>query len=195
MLAEAVLEGVVEAGNESQLVQLSGVVTGLMRDCRKCRGSDGRCSIDDGYRDLLLERVIPADALVIATPLYWYGVSSHFKAFLDRIFCYIADSAPESERVNSAIGGKRIALCISCEESYEGSRLGVLNQFRELERYLDWSLTGVVAGVGNSRGEVARDPEKPLHAARELGRNLFQIRRTDYTLLSDRPGSVWPQQH
>ncbi len=192
-LAEATIAGATEAGHECELVQLSELVHGLLRDCRTCRREDGSCSIEDGYRDLLLDKVVPADGLIISTPLYWYGVSSHFKAFLDRIFCYTAASAPESESVIGAIGGKRMALCISAEESYIGSRLGVLNQFQELERYLDWALVGVVVGIGNSRGEVRRDPEDPIGAARKLGRTMFEIQHTDYNLRVDRPGNVWPR--
>lgn len=193
LLAESVLEGAAEAGHDCELVQLSDAIQGMLRDCRKCRLPDGRCAIDDGYRELLLDKVLPADGLVIATPLYWYGISAHLKAFLDRIFCYISASAPESEQTLGAIGGKTMALCISSEESYVGSRLGVLNQFQELERYLKWPLVGVVAGIGNSRGEVRKDPEDPIGAARRLGRELFEIQRVDYGLWEDRPNNVWPK--
>lgn len=191
-LAEAALEGASEAGNSGELVQLSDVITGFLGDCRKCRQPDGHCSIDDGYRHLLLEQVLPADGLVISTPLYFYGVSSYFKAFLDRIFCYIARSSPEADHVTEAIRGKPVALCISSEESYEGSRLSVLSQFHELEHYFDWTVVGTVAGIGNSRGEVRRDPADPIGAARELGRNMFRIQRTNYSVEIERPGNVWP---
>lgn len=191
-LAEAALEGAAESGSQVELVQLSEVIAGLVGDCRKCRRPDGRCSIQDGYRSLLLDQVLPADGLVIATPLYFYGVSSYFKAFLDRIFCYIAKSAPESSHVIDTVRGKQVAVCISSEESYEGSRLSVLSQFHELERYLGWTVVGTVTGIGNSRGEVYRDPANPISTARELGRNLFEIEKTNYSVEIDRPGNVWP---
>ena len=56
---------------------------------------------------------------------------------------------------------------------------------------MHWELVGVVHGIGNSRGEVARDPAVPLDAARELGRRLFELRSTDYRIDTERPDAVW----
>jgi hypothetical protein len=52
---------------------------------------------------------------------------------------------------------------------------------------------GVVNGVGNKRGEVARDPTDPLTAADELGRRLFELRYSDFRIDSERANAVWPQ--
>lgn len=191
-LAEAAAAGVREAGHDVEIVQLSDHVTDLLRDCRRCRRPDGSCSIDDGYRELLLERFIPADAVIWATPLWWYGVSGYLKTFLDRMFCYVADSYPDAAEIVARLQSKRVALLISSEESYVGSRLGVLASFHELERYMDWPIVGVVDGIGNRRGEVARDPQEPLEAARRLGRTLFDVQRTNYLLATERSGTVWP---
>lgn len=193
MLAEAVLGGARKAGHEGELVHIPDYMGGeLLRDCRACRKVDGNCSIEDRYKELLLNKVLPADALVYATPLWWYGMSSILKSYFDRTFCYIAHSYPDSELVIKQLVGKRAALVISSEESYLGGRLGVIHQFEELARYLDQPVVGVVAGTGNRRGEVERDPENPLAKAEELGAHLFEIKRTDYRLWTDRPGAVWP---
>jgi multimeric flavodoxin WrbA len=66
LLAESVLAGARAAGHETELLHLPDHIGGLLRDCKECRRPDGACAIDDGYRALLLERVLPADALVYA---------------------------------------------------------------------------------------------------------------------------------
>ena len=33
----------------------------------------------------LMERVIEHDLIILATPVYWYSVSTHMKIFIDRI--------------------------------------------------------------------------------------------------------------
>ena len=53
--------------------------------------------------------MLPAEAIILATPLYWYGVSGQLKTFLDRLFCYIAASEPESELFVSGLLDKRLA--------------------------------------------------------------------------------------
>jgi multimeric flavodoxin WrbA len=191
ILAGAVLEGAAEAGNETELFDLSGTVTGLLRDCRTCRGEDGRCTITDGYERLFLDKLLSADGIVLATPLYWYGVSGALKNFIDRIFCFISASYPDSEQVNARLPGKRMAAVLSAEESYVGATFGVEGSMQELARYLHWDLVGIVRGIGNKRGEVVSDPARPLDAARTLGRRLFDARVTDYRLDTVRAGAVW----
>ena len=190
-VAAAVLEGAAAAAHDTELVHLPDHVRGLLRNCRDCRRSDGSCAIDDGYRDLLLNKVLPADALVIATPIWWYGMSGHLKNFFDRLFCYFALSYPDHEAVHRALRGKRIALALSAEENNLSARLGILQSVQELCRYLHWSMVGVVTGIGNSSGEVVDDPSAPLAHARDLGRRLFDIVETDYKADTIRSPRVW----
>jgi multimeric flavodoxin WrbA len=191
LLAEALAAGAAAGGSAVEVVHIADHVGDFLRDCRTCRRPDGSCAIDDGFRSLLLDKVLPADALVYASPIWWYGVSGMLKTFLDRMFCYVAASYPDSARVAAALQWKRVALVLSAEESNFSARLAIVQQMQELSRYLHHSLVGIVTGIGNRRGEVRDDPSAPLAAAHDLGRRLFEIRATDYQLDTDRPGSVW----
>lgn len=191
LLAQAVLEGAAQAGHETELVDLDEVLGGFLRDCRTCRGTDGECTIPDRYGEVLLESVLPADALVLATPLYWYGVSASLKAFIDRFFCFIASDYPRGEEVRDRLVRKRSALVLSSEEDYPGAALGVIAQIQEMSRYLHHEFVGVVHGIGNSRGEVVRDPSDPLGQARLLGARLGELRATDHRVDTVRPRVVW----
>ena len=191
LLADALLEGVEAAGHHGELAFVDDYVTAFLRDCRICRGADGRCRIEDGFETLLFERLLPADAVVFATPLYWYGVSGQLKTFLDRIFCYIAASYPGAEEVVTGLSHKRLVLLISSEENYVGASLGVLHEIQEYARYTHSSLVGVVNGIGNKRGDVNADPDRPLDRVRTIGRRLFELTSTDYRIDTDRPGTVW----
>ena len=193
LMAQSALEGVQQAGNDGELLLLSDFMEGMLRDCRKCRLSDGECSIDDDYRNLLMNHVLPADGWIFATPIYWYGMSGHLKTFLDRTFCYVAQSFPESDRVVDGLMRKRVGAVVSCEESYPGVTLPVTEHLQELCTYLKSGFVGVAVGVGNKRGEVASDPNGPLQEAQRLGRNLFSARVTDYHLDTPRGGRVWSQ--
>jgi multimeric flavodoxin WrbA len=189
-LAAASAEGAREAGHAVELVHLDDHVRHFLRDCRRCRDADGHCTIDDGYERLLREQVLPAGALVLATPLYWYGVSAQLKTFFDRMFCFIAASQPDSERFVTGLSGKRLGLLVASEETYPGGALGLVHQVQEYARYTHSELVGVVRGIGNRRGEVASDPADPLGAARELGRTLAERRGTDYRIDTERPAVI-----
>lgn len=190
-MAQAAADGARQAGHEVDFAYLADHVQGLFRDCRSCRDPAGACTVGDDYESLLLERVVPADGLIIATPLYWYGMSGALKTFFDRLFCYTSGSAADGDAVAAGLTGKRVALLIACEESYRGATLGLTAQFQELTRYLHQELVGVAVGIGNSRGEVARDPSRPLEQAADLGRRLFDVRVTDYRIDTPRSNRVW----
>lgn len=191
ILAQAVLDGAASLGHETDIVDLCDVVTAPLGDCRTCRRPDGRCSIDDGYEDLLF-RVLSADALVLATPLYWYGISGQLKIFIDRIFCHTKGEFPAHEHVKRLIMNKRLAVVITAEETYPGATVGVEAQMQELARYLRHDLVGIVRGVANSRGEIVRDPAAPIDQAYGLGARMFATAVTDHRMDSVRDGVIWP---
>ncbi|MGE3231589.1 MAG: flavodoxin family protein [Hyphomicrobium sp.] len=192
ILAEAVLEGAAEAGHRTELVHLADHVTGLLRNCRECRKPDGTCSIGDGFDDVFFNKMLKADGLVVATPIWWYGMSAHLKNFFDRMFCYFAASYPQSaEVVHAQIYRKHLAIVLSAEENNLSARLGALTSLLELSRYLHWTMTGVVTGIGNTTGEASNDPLNPLAEARALGRRMFDVVETDYKGDTPRSPRVW----
>lgn len=192
-LAEAFAEGARADGGTAQLIDLNAETSGFLRDCRSCRQPDGKCSIDDGYADMLLEQLLPADAWVYATPLYYYGMAAVLKNFFDRLVCYMSASYPAYEQVSDAIRGKRSALLMSAEERNQAAGLAVIGQIQEVSRYLHHEFVGVVVGIGNRRGEVRFDPTDPLAAARELGGEIGTAHYSDYNMDSERSNAVWPE--
>ncbi|MEQ8666290.1 MAG: flavodoxin family protein [Rhodospirillales bacterium] len=190
-LATAFHESALSSGQDSEIVYLSDHINAFLRDCRTCRNEEGRCSIDDGYRALFEDKVLSADALVYATPIWWYGMSGILKTFFDRMFCYIALSNPQSDKAADRLQWKRVALLLSAEESNFSARLAIMQQMQELARYLNHMLVGEVTGIGNRRGDIDADPNRPIAAARALAENLFAVAATDYKLDTERSASVW----
>lgn len=190
-LAQAAVEGARSAGHDVEHVFLDDYVQRLFGNCRSCRVADGRCSLDDRYEDLLLNHILPADGIIYAMPLYWYGMPGRLKTVFDRLFCYISDSSPQQRHVLDTITGKKIGLLISSEENYTSATAGVVAQLQEVTRYLRQELVGVVAGNGNTRGEIVHDPSDPVSRARDLGARLFDTRVTDYRVDTPRPKAVW----
>ncbi|WP_260762200.1 flavodoxin family protein [Mycobacterium sp. SMC-4] len=192
VLADAALDGARAAGHDPQHVFLDDYVQRMLDNCRSCRrAEDSVCSLDDRYEELLLDRMLPADGIVFAMPLYFYGMPGRLKTVFDRLFCYTANSAPQQQRVVEGIIGKKVGVLISCEESYLGATQGVIAQFQEITRYLRGDLVGVVIGNANSRGEIVHDPGDPVTQARTLAARLYSTRVTDYRLDTVRSTRVW----
>ncbi len=191
IMAEAVKRGAEEVGHQADLVFLDDYIGSFLRDCRKCRKADGECSIEDRFRELFFDLFLPADGFVMASPVYWYGLSAQSKAFFDRTFCYYAASYPEADAVVEAMTRKRIGLVMASEETYPGASLGMVHQIQEYSRYTHSEFVGYVRGIGNSRSEVKNDPCDPMIAAEALGREIFSRKFSDFRIDTERSGRVW----
>lgn len=193
-LAEAVKRGAESAGSHVVMRFLDDYITEFLHDCRVRRGPDGECEVSDNFRTLFFDDFLPANGVVFCSPIYWYALSAQTKAFFDRTFCYYAASYPRSAEVAAGMTGKRIGLVLASEETYPGASLGIVHQIQEYARYTRSEFVGVVRGIGNSRGEVARDPDHPESQAEQLGRTIFTNSYTDYRLDTPRSGRVWPNE-
>lgn len=191
LLADAVREGLIEAGHDVQLLFADDVVSAFLRDCRTCRKADGECAIEDNFRSVFFDQFLPADGFIAATPIYWYGMSAQLKAFFDRSFCYYAASYPRSGDVIEGMKAKRIGLVLSSEETFPMVSGGIVSQMQEYARYTRGTFVGVVHGVGNARGDVLRDPADPVAQARRFGATFFTRHVSDYQIDTPRAGKVW----
>lgn len=191
LLAQSAAEGLRTAGAEAQTVFADEVVGGFLRDCRQCRDALGRCAIQDGFEGFLRDHLLPCDGLIVATPIYWYGMSAQLKAVFDRIFCHAAASSPTGEAVVARLQGKRIGALIASEETFPTAPAGILHQLQEYSRYTNSDFVGWVHGVGNARGDVRRDPKAPLADAVRFGETFFTARSTDYKITTPRAPRVW----
>jgi multimeric flavodoxin WrbA len=193
-LAKAVQCGAEAAGARVTLRFIDDFISSFLRDCRSCRLPGGECSITDRFRTLFFDDFIPANGVIFCSPVYWYGLSAQMKAFFDRTFCYNAASYPDSARVIDGMSRKRIGLVLASEETYPGASLGIVHQIQEFSSYTHSEFLGVVRGFGNSRGEIARDPNDPIPAAEQLGREIFSRKYSDLRIDSERSGRVWPSE-
>lgn len=190
-MAAAALAGSEESGHRAELVHVDDYIQHFLRDCRRCRGDDHECRLDDRFRELFLEKYLPADGIIFATPLYWYGMSGQLKTFFDRSFCYYAASCPDSGENARRMANKRLGLLISSEETYPAAPMGIIHSIQEFSRYTHSELVGVVQGIGNQRGDVDHDPSAPIARARGLAAALYDAHYSDYRIDTPRPGRVW----
>jgi multimeric flavodoxin WrbA len=190
-LAASVAAGLSEAGHIVDQIFVNEIISSFLQDCRQCRRPDGSCSINDGFEETFVKRFLPADGVIMATPVYWYGMSAQLKAFFDRMFCYVATSYPQSTATKLALQGKRIGLLLSSEETFPTVSAGIVHQVQEYCRYTRSLFVGIVHGHGNARGDVYRDPSDPITAAHRLGQSFFTVHASDYQIDTDRPARMW----
>jgi multimeric flavodoxin WrbA len=82
ILLDAVLQGAQSSGTAPELIKLREL---SFQGCINCGGCDktGICVLDDDMTPLY-EKILAAQRIIIASPIYFYGVTAISKAFIDR---------------------------------------------------------------------------------------------------------------
>jgi multimeric flavodoxin WrbA len=164
-LAKALAEGAREAGHT---VQVQDVGRAQLRGCLACercwQGTDKPCVQQDDMQALfpVLEQ---ADVVVLASPLYFFGLSAQLKAAIDRLYPYYGDASPVDLR------GKECALLLTAASDDPADWVGVLETYNILTGYLKWQDRGQIVADGVSAvGDI--EGHEALQRARALGRGL-----------------------
>lgn len=121
--------------------------------CLKCEDRQGLCRLQDDMNDLY-PRLITADAIVMASPVYFEMISGLLKNFIDR-------TCP----VWTQLKGKPLAGLLVAEE-------GIGQSARNLQQYarvcqMEW--VGSVTTLAKIPGEAARNPGLDLKLKRMAG--------------------------
>lgn len=83
MLADKFTEGALHAGHDVEKISLAGKNISFCRGCLACQKL-GRCVIDDDANDIM-QKVLNADVVVWAMPIYYYEMSGQMKVMIDRM--------------------------------------------------------------------------------------------------------------
>ncbi|MDI6754387.1 MAG: flavodoxin family protein [Thermodesulfobacteriota bacterium] len=115
LLLKELLRGCREAGAEVEEVFLRDLKISPCLEIYACK-KDGKCPIKDDMQSLY-ERLIEADALALASPVFFYAVSAHTKAFIDRCQAMwakkyllkqpISPGKPQRKGVFLSVGGSK----------------------------------------------------------------------------------------
>ena len=81
-LAEAFAEGAKAAGNEVELVSLKDKTIAFCKGCLACQ-QIGHCVINDDA-NAITNKILEAEVVVWATPIYYYEMSGQMKTMIDR---------------------------------------------------------------------------------------------------------------
>jgi len=165
-LTKQAAEGIKNAGGEFEIVYLHGMRISPCDACDICRSDlETDCIVDDDMTGLY-PKLRQADALVIASPVYWFTVSAQTKLFMDR--CYALGS-PDGY----ALAGKRIGILLTYGDSdpFNSGAVNALRTFQDAYNYIGAEIVGMVYGSASEPGEIGRNNDV-MSRAFELGKRL-----------------------
>ena len=159
ILCNEFARGAAEAGHEVEKIRVAEKKIGYCRACYACRDT-GVCAIKDDVAKII-EKIIDADVLVLASPVYFYSIDAQLKALIDRTvarwtevrdkeFYYIVTAA--DEELSSA------DTTLACFRGYADCVEGA----KEM---------GIIYGMGTyEKGEVKS--KAALSEAYEMGKSV-----------------------
>ena len=159
-LVEAFQRGAKESGHQIEVYDCArGNIHGCL-GCDAC-GMNGSCvQKDDGNQ--VLEKLLMADLVVFATPVYYFGMSAQLKTMIDRFYAR-----------NGAITGKHMkaSLLATAWDDNAIVMKGIKTHFEIIFDYLNFQNAGMLLAKGS--GNVEMMPRHYQEEAYKLGKNLI----------------------
>jgi multimeric flavodoxin WrbA len=154
-----------ELGHDTERIDLTELTIGGCTSCYACVDSADApgCAVSDDAQ-AIFRKLIAADGIIYATPLYMWGVTAQLKALLDRSLCLVRDYGSPDHR--SFVEGRRAALVLTCGGPEEGNAEAVTTMFPRFAEFLKLDNRG--AFVFPHCGEPRRLPNTHGAKARAL---------------------------
>ncbi|MCK4481038.1 MAG: flavodoxin family protein, partial [Candidatus Lokiarchaeota archaeon] len=162
ILVDQVLTGAEELGALTEKVILNKLNINPCQACRSCYKT-GKCIYNDDMEELL-EKMEKSHLWVLGTPVYWWGPTAQFKAFLDRWYC------PKHE----SFKGKHAILVIPLggSSTYAQHTVGILT---DVCNYLGIELDETILAPGmNDKGAV-REKVNLMEKAQKAGQKAIKM--------------------
>ena len=160
ILCDEFKRGALEAGNEVEKIRLSDKKINYCLGCGVCNAT-GKCVQRDDMAELL-QKMMEADVIVLATPVYFYAMNGQMKTFIDR-------TVPQYTKISD----KDFYFIVTAADTMQKHMEKVIEGFRGFTAdCLDNAHEkGIVYGLGAwQKGEIEHNQEA-IKQAYEFGKN------------------------
>ena len=159
LLCDQFIRGATEAGHQVEKIFLRDKRINYCTACDACQRNGGKCVQTDDMADIL-DKMISADVIVMATPVYFYTMNGQMKTLIDRNYArYTKISGKDFYFVmTAAVGSKN--LLERTLESFRGFTSCLIGAKEK----------GVIYGTGAwNIGDIKKSPA--MGQAYEMGKN------------------------
>lgn len=161
ILAQYALQAIAEEGLDTELIRIAGLDIQPCNACMVCRNEE-RCPIRDDLFPVYTQ-LKEADAIILASPVYFGSATAQLKAFMDRAG-YI--SGPR--RVFAGKVGGPLVVARRAGQNFTFAQ--IMYWYHILGFYMPGSTYWNIA-FGREKGEVNGD-EEGLRTVRNFGKNV-----------------------
>lgn len=159
ILCDQFAKGAAESGHEVEKICVAEKNIGYCRGCYACKES-GKCVIQDDMAEVL-QKMIDAKVIVLASPVYFYSIDAQLKAVIDRTVARWLE-----------VRNKEFYYIVTAADKETASAETTLACFRGYADCVEGAKEmGVVYGMGAyEKGEIKSSPA--MSKAYEMGKNM-----------------------
>lgn len=158
-LAQSFAKGA-EESNQVEIVSVNDYKVNPCIGCNSCYMSEGNKCFQNDDMETIYEKLLKTDILIIASPVYFYGISSQLKAIIDRLHNPLRNSSKI----------KKLGLILVGADTIPELFDSIITQYKLVLNYFKLDDAGRVLVRGAiEKGDVK---EKDLKKAYELGVSL-----------------------
>jgi len=168
LLLDAALKGAQSEGAEVEKIVVDKLKISPCREHYGCL-KDGNCVIRDDM-DALYPKLLEADAIIMASPMFFYGITAQLKALIDRCQALWARKHVLKQSWPGA-GRKGAFIAVGATKGqtlFDGSRATVKYFFKTIG--VEYAEELLIRGV-DQKGDIQKHPSA-LKDAFELGQRL-----------------------
>ena len=164
-LADRLAAGATDAGALVESIYLHSLDIRPCDACDLCKEPGTGCVIEDDMQPLY-PKLAGADAIVLASPIYWFTFSAQLKLCMDRWYAF--QSSNWQELQNKPFG---IILTYGDTDLYSSGGINAIHTFETMARFLHGELVGIVHASLDEASEAEQQPAL-LEQAYQLGQQL-----------------------
>ncbi|RKD71304.1 multimeric flavodoxin WrbA [Sinobaca qinghaiensis] len=124
----------------------------------------------------VIDQIIGSEVLILAMPMYCYGMSGLMKTFVDR--WPQVDEEDPSKHFMKAMRGKQVYLIITGKDDPRKKALPIIQQFKYICRAAKMDFNGYLIGEAVNPGDIEKDKEV-INQARALNKLLDKKQQSD----------------
>lgn len=164
VLADQVQKGAEAEGAEVTSFKLNTMGIHPCCACDACRVLED-CAIADGMADIY-PKLLEADAILLASPIYWFTFSAQLKVCIDRWYALFSQNP-------NAFAGKKFGIVLTYGDSdiYKSGGVNAIQTIETMCKFLRSEIVGMVYGSCMDIGDAEKNPEL-MEGAEKLGRLL-----------------------
>lgn len=149
----------------TEMIQLAGEHPHGCIACYQCfKNKNNRCVVDLDCLNGCIEKMIAADAIILASPTYFADVTTEMKALIDR--------AGMVAKANGEMYRRKVgAAVVAVRRAGSVHTFDAINHFFTIGQMIIPGSSYWNIGIGREKGEVEKDEEGML-TMRTLGRNM-----------------------